>query len=223
MIFNEIGKEDNILWTCRHCRIALPGINSMMTQFRNLEAKVDEIEKKVSGSLDSGSRDIVKSDKELIREVIREEKEEEAEIEARKLNVIIYSFPESEKNTMEDRRNDYLEKVQSVLTDNLHLGVEVESVVRLGTSARDRNRPRPVRFTVRDFETKRKVLNASKRLKNHENYSNVYFSPDLTRNQRKAAFELREERRRRLAQGEENLIIRRGRIITQGRPRSENY
>ena len=154
--------------------------------------------------------------------MIREEKEKEAEIEARKLNVIIYSFPESEKNTMEDRRNDDLEKVQSVLTDNLHLGVEVESVVRLGTSARDRNRPRPVRFTVRDFETKRKVLNASKRLKNHENYSNVYFSPDLTRNQRKAASELREERRRRLAQGEENLIIRRGRIITQGRLRSEN-
>ena len=163
------------------------------------------LRKKVSGSLDSGSRDIVKSDKELIREVIREE--EEAEIEARKLNVITYSFPESEKNTMEDLRNDDLEKVQSVFSDNLHLGVEVESAVRLGTSARDRNRPRPVRFTVIDFETKRKVLNVSKRLKNHENYSNVYFSPDLTRNQRKAAFELRAEKRRHLAHGEENLII----------------
>ena len=46
VIFNEIGKEDSILWSCRHCRIALPGINSMMTQIRNLEAKVDEIEKK---------------------------------------------------------------------------------------------------------------------------------------------------------------------------------
>ena len=80
---------------------------------------------------------------------------------------------------------------QFCLIDNLHLVVEVESVVRLGTSARDRHSPRPVRFTVRDFETKRKVLNASKRLKNHEDYSNVYFSPDLTKNQSKAAFELR--------------------------------
>ena len=34
-LFNEIGKEESILWTCSHCRIAMPGVNQMMTSIRN--------------------------------------------------------------------------------------------------------------------------------------------------------------------------------------------
>ena len=83
-----------------------------------------------------------------------------------------------------------MKRVQSVLSADLHLGVEVESVVRLGTLARDSHRPRPVRFTVRDFETKRKVLNAAIRLINHGDYSYVYWSPDITKNQKKTSFGL---------------------------------
>ena len=52
-----------------------------------------------------------------------------------------------------------------------------------------------------------------KPLINNERFSNLYFSPDLTNGQRKAAFLLREERRRRIAAGEDNLVIRRGKIV----------
>ena len=45
-------------------------------------------------------------------------------------------------------------------------------------------------------------------------FSNVYFTPDLTKNQRKIAFELRVERRLREEKGEQNLKISRGKIIT---------
>ena len=43
-LFNEIGKEESILWTCSHCRIPMPGVNQMMTSIRNLEMKVGEIQ-----------------------------------------------------------------------------------------------------------------------------------------------------------------------------------
>jgi hypothetical protein len=38
-------------------------------------------------------------------------------------------------------------------------------------------------------------------------------TPDLTKNQRKLAFELRQERRKRENEGETGLVIRRGKIV----------
>ena len=74
---------------------------------------------------------------------------------------------------------------------------------------RERRNPRPIRFTVQTMSGKQRVLNAPKALINNERFSNLYFSPELTNGQRKAAFLLREERRQRIAAGEDNLVIRR--------------
>ena len=60
-LFNVTGKEESILWTCVHCRIAAPGVNLMEAQLRNLEKKVADIEKMVSAS-----KELPKLDKELI-------------------------------------------------------------------------------------------------------------------------------------------------------------
>ena len=39
-LFNDIGKEESTLWACAHCRIAMPGVHTMMAQITKLEAKV---------------------------------------------------------------------------------------------------------------------------------------------------------------------------------------
>ena len=44
-------------------------------------------------------------------------------------------------------------------------------------------------------------------------FGNIYFTPDLTKTQRKKAYELRTERRLREERGERNLKISRGQII----------
>ena len=214
-LFNEIGKEESILWTCSHCRIAMPGVNQMMTSIRNLEMKVGEIQNQIKNQTE-----LPKTDKDLIRQVIREEKEEEVEIEQRKFNIIVHKLPESKQGTVEDRKKDDSETVQSLISEALHVDVEVENAFRLGHFNREDQRTRPVRFSVHDMDGKRKVLNASKNLKNVEGYSNIYFTPYLTRSQREIAFKLREERRRRIGAGEKNLVIRRGKIIEQA-PRQQ--
>ena len=58
---------------------------------------------------------------------------------------------------------------------------------------------RPLRFSVRSFQVKRELLKASMSLRetNDEMFSNIYFTPDLTKCQRAEAFKLREERRYR--------------------------
>ena len=209
-LFNEIGREDSILWTCTHCRIAMPGVNQMMSSIKSLELKVGEIQAQIQNQ-----SELPKTDKDLIRQVIREEKEEERESELRKLNIVVHQLPESKLGTLEDRKRDDLDTLQSLVTDALHIDVDIENVFRLGTFSRDGQRTRPVKFTVQNVEDKRRVLGASKNLKNVPGYSNIYFTPDLTRGQRQTAFELRQERRRRIEAGEENLVIRRGKIIKQ--------
>ena len=45
-------------------------------------------------------------------------------------------------------------------------------------------------------------------------YTNIYFTPDLTKNKRKQAYELRVERRSMEDNGETGLKISRGKIVS---------
>ena len=53
--------------------------------------------------------------------------------------------------------------------------------------SRERRYPRPIRFTVQTMSDKQRLLKASKALIKNERFSNLYFSPDLTNGQSKAA------------------------------------
>ena len=91
--------------------------------------------------------------------------------------------------------------------------------VRLGKRSESMNQSykcRPLRFSVRSFQVKRELLKASMSLRetNDEMFSNIYFTPDLTKCQRAEAFKLREEgcyRTNKLY--ETNLKISQGRMI----------
>ena len=95
--------------------------------------------------------------------------------------------------------------------------INVNKLVRFGRrEATDGTiKPIPMRFTVNLFDHKRQTLKANSLLRNSEDdiFSNVYFTPDLTKNQRKAAYELRMERRSREERGETNLKISIGKIV----------
>ena len=204
-LFNEIGREAGVSFNCIHCRIAMPSMNKILAKLVSLEERLQKLENRDGGS--------EKCDRDMIRDVIREEKEEEQERENRKLNIIVHSLPESRKPTLEEKKEEDSSEVEKILNETLNLNVKFENVLRLGKFADDRTKSRPMRLSVSDFDTKRKILNASRHLKNHEKYSSVFLTPDLTASQRKAAFDLREEKRRRERAGERNLAIRKGRIV----------
>ena len=67
------------------------------------------------------------------------------------------------------------------------------------------------------FDLKRQIFKANSLLRNCENdiFNNIYFTPDMTKIQRKRA-----ERRLRGEQGERNLKISRGKIIVMKENRS---
>ena len=75
------------------------------------------------------------------------------------------------------------------------------------------------------FDQKRQILKVNSLLRNCENdvFNNIYFTPDLTKIQRKRAFDLRAERRLKEEQGEKNLKISRGKIIVMKETRSAGF
>ena len=87
--------------------------------------------------------------------------------------------------------------------------------MRLGKCSESMNQSykcRPLRFSVQSFQVKREILKASMSLRetNDEMFSNIYFTPDLTKCQRAEAFKLREERCYRINElYESNLKISR--------------
>ena len=70
----------------------------------------------------------------------------------------------------------------------------------------------PLRLNARP--PNRSVAKRSKTLARHESTREVYIGPDLTRKERLANKDLREELKARRARGEEDIFIRRNEIVT---------
>ena len=87
--------------------------------------------------------------------------------------------------------------------------IETSDLVRLGKkNTGEQTRVRPLRFKVKDLESKSVILRAGKFLRN-----SGIITPDLTKQQRDDAYKLRQEKKQRELDGEENLLIVRGKII----------
>ena len=115
-----------------------------------------------------------------------------------------------------------LEKINLLLDGPLKLDrddCQVQEPVRLGTykiaKPNEPQKPRPIKFTVKNFESKNKILKANAELRKETgDLKNIYFTPDLTKTQRKEAFLLREKLRyQKNVLNKKNLKISRGRIV----------
>ena len=157
-----------------------------------------------------------------VKAQIQEEMLEMKEIESRRLNMICLNLPESRKSDLNERKEEDLELLHNLMQNRMDLDpgeIKVNKLIRLGRRAISEEgviKSRPLRFTVELFEHKRDILKVNSLLRTSGDsvFSNVYFTPDLTKNQCKLAFELRVERRLREKKGEQNLKISRGKIIT---------
>ena len=66
----------------------------------------------------------------------------------------MHILPESKQGTVEDRKKDDSETIQSLISEALHVDVEVENVYRLGAFNREEQRTQPVRFSVHNMDGK---------------------------------------------------------------------
>ena len=148
--------------------------------------------------------------------------EEMREIEGRRLNLMVFNLPESKMEDVKDRQLEDAEFVQNLFEQKMNLDLadlEMVKPVRVGRRELvngEIKKVRPLRITVKDFAAKRNILKANTYLREIKDdiFSKIYFTPDLTKNQREEAFKLRQLKRYRTnVQLKKNLKISRGKIV----------
>ena len=133
--------------------------------------------------------------------------------ERRKANLIIHNLPESGTSD----RTTNISEFENIVVNELKIeGTKAVKAVRLG--ARKDNRPRLLLITMDCERSKWRILNQAAGLRSSTKWKEVYICPDLTAKEREANKKLREELKRRRANGEKNLMIKRGQIVERRVP-----
>ena len=201
--------QSDMIWFCRHCRIALPGMKNILKSINQLDkshtalmGNHDALERMVEVLEERNTEDSSLS----MMETIKEEVQEAMLRERKKTALIVRGVPEKGK----DR-----EEIKHIL-DTLEMTEEFKQTpqpTRLGKS-NDRTKSRPIKIECETTDQKYMMLKRSKGLAQQESTRDVYIGPDLTRKERLANKDLREELKARRARGEENIAIRRNEIVT---------
>lgn len=93
--------------------------------------------------------------------------------------------------------------------------ISVNKMVRLGKKLTDTDKHRPLLICLKHDEDKSLLLSQSYLLHRNSQYSKVFIAPDRTRFEREKHKKLVEKLKERRSQGEKNLMIRDGVIISK--------
>ena len=130
--------------------------------------------------------------------------------ERRKCNLIIHNVPED--NPSRDH-----EKVGSLLESEFEVPKScICNVSRLGRPSS--NKARLLLVKLDKEQHKHTVMKKATKLRANQKWKNVFITPDLTTREREVNKALRDELKRRKGNGEQNLMIKRGRIVSKSDP-----
>ena len=133
--------------------------------------------------------------------------DELADRERRKKNIIVYNFPEASDRQLD--KDSFIDLCKSVHNFN----ISITKIIRLGKKVADKHRP--MLLSLEHDEDKSLLLSCSHLIRRNDLYKNVFLAPDRTRFEREKHKKLVEELKERRSQGETNLTIRNGAIITR--------
>ena len=142
------------------------------------------------------------------------------EKEKKKLNVVLHNVPEPPAETYAERVEQDKAKFKEIIRDGMHLNVNATKAYRVGKPNHDK--PRLLIVGMENAEVKIDVLKMAPQLRATDEWRNVFITPDLTWKERVEGRRLREELRKRVSEGEQNLIIRRGRIVQKAGEGGQN-
>lgn len=198
----------NVLWTCDSCVHALPTIKNLGKTLQCVKDDQDVCKSEIS-RIDSKVDRLEDSIDSKIHEAIEDYRERES----RKCNVIVHNVPESSKQDGKERMDEDKEKIKTMMKDGMTIeDVTINSIVRLGK--REEGKTRLLKVVVDSVKCKRALLLKAKKLRETDTWKKVFITPDYSPKERQINKELRDQLKKRMEDGEEGLVIRRGKIIT---------
>ena len=187
-------------------------------EWKKMEVKVDTIIDTVKDQAKIDTHFVHDCVEDAIMVKFAKDQEEMEDVKRRRLNVIVHGLTEPAEEDDEARKSRDEDEIVSMLHEINCDDVSVTSSTRLGRkSDSTATKPRPMKLVIASEEQKEKVLRLAKNLKRkkEKGLDNVFIHQDLTPLQREKRRKLIQELRERQEQGERNLIIVRGKIVTK--------
>ena len=185
---------------------------------RALESKMNkrlnEMENEVKGATSNMHQDDTKKIQEIVTEALNEDKEREK----RKPNLMMFRVPESSSIDSQERieyDKKIAAKVLRHLEDRDDIIGNIKRVFRMGRKHTEQS-IRPLKIVFDNPDTKYNFLRNSYKLSavDDESVRNISISNDRTPTEISQYRKLREELDRRTSEGESNLKIQKGRIVS---------
>ena len=129
----------------------------------------------------------------------------------RKNNLVVHNLPEAEAASLAERSKQDISQFQEIVKDVFRLQVKASKSFRVGKAVPDGHRLLIV--TLEGSDMKHDILQLAPQLRNSQ-WENIYITPDLTKSERELARKLRQELRSRRSAGEENIFIKKGKIVS---------
>ena len=108
----------------------------------------------------------------------------------------------------------FTELCKSVLDLNINIVKAFKLGQKLYTESNTTTKPHSLLIKVNDEETHREVLACAPKLRFSTTWNQVYIQPDMSPKEREAHKKVYEELKRQRNQGENNLVIRNGKIVS---------
>jgi len=185
--------------------------------YEELKKVVDGLQKTVNalGQVERSTVSSPEQNKMDVTEAINEYREREY----RKCNIILHNVPESNKENGGERKADDIAWIEK-LGNELQCTIPVKEAIRLGKKRLVK--PRLLKVVLDSVRAKRNILTETGKLRNgNEEYKNIYITPDQSLKEREANRLLRAELKRRTDGGEQNLVIKNGKIVIKA-PAQDN-
>lgn len=217
-----VESDNSIQWHCPTCQKGEEErkgkteakIDFLISQFTEMKETIVRLESGYTGTT------LDEKIEKVVERKLAEALDERTEKEKRKCNVILVGLKESEEDTQTKRDKDDMTRIKEMMKkiDETLNDETVSDTVRLGKKTQDR--PRLLKFKVRDETVKDKILKNYYTLNKNKPKpeDRVYFNPDYTPLQREQHRQLRAELQDRVTKGETDLVIRSGKIVKRTKP-----
>ena len=177
----------------------------------------DESHKKLQ-SMISDIRDSESSMENKIKNEVKMYLDTQGEKEKKKNNIIIHRLEESQDKEEDQNERDKADVLKIIATTNPELLAELQAsllegkcIKRLGRKDKDSDKIRPIRVILPDEETKFEILQNCYNLQDSV-FKHISIQQDLTKEEQKKNYKLRQEVRDRNKNGE-NVCLYKGEII----------
>ena len=178
------------------------------------EARISELEKRVHSCISKHDECNAKvTVSEEVKKSVEKDAEEAALIRTKENNLIYFGIPELTNNsTPADRMNHDYNLLNEAYSKKL-VKTDIASMFRVGKINEQVPRPLIIKYTSAEIKSKYLRTSFDLKIKHCNEIKKIYASIDRTEKQREKHRKLVSELKKRKEEGEENIVIRDGKII----------